>query len=595
MRTRNKSTALRDKTPGNTPQRQRRTTDKVPFSSAKKTFASRSIHGRRVDTDEILPKNFLTSQASLVSPTPVHPPIESTPITLRHHRARLSTTTMKPSMKVPMSPLPPSSPPSSDGEGDEDLPILPSLQSRVNLQERVELEDEGVDENKENEEHELHPLSEALLEEPVDENVPDEDPFGFFAVERDLKVRREMRNRGSLAPESKGKGVARERAPFKELSFDPSASPKTSRVTPRRPPTPYHPSDDLRESDGLRAPPSDDLEDMYTDPATPVAAADFSFAETANRSIGRLELRREMEAEEDAEAEAEAESVSAAPAEVAPEPESPAVCEPSTPRPHHVADIPPLPSPFSSQDGTPSKDYSLPSSPSPVKRPSAPLPKPPPTVKKSAWGDRFKAVTASAPPAKRTRTHVTVAKENASEDPAMSTSVLLNRLPKRPVKRATKVTTKTTTTTRTSSTRKTAPIPTPKATAKSKGKQRAEEVEAESIEYVSDSADESPDETPLATRKRKAAAKAKPRPTKRAKVEVVLPTRRSLRQTKPASTAVARAKGKGREREKAAPASRSVARLEDEDSVRVQDRIDVDVRMLISVQVGRGASASSAD
>lgn len=589
MRTRNTRAALQDKTPINTPQSERRATPKDLLSSAKKPLPALSIHGRRLGTQNVLPVNFLTSTDLLVSPTPRNVPLESTPTTRRHHRARLPRKSLNP-VRVPFSPLPPSSPPSSDEEGPAPILIPTSHESEEHVH-----EDDGVDENKENDVHVIQDRTDITIEENVDEDASGDDPFGFLEVERQLKVRREVQHRSSVAPISERETATGSRAPFNELFHRPSPAPSTSR---RRPPTPYHPSDDLRQSDGLRPdgglPPSDDLEDMYLDVSK----------DNGNYSSGKIQLLQEMQVEEDEE-EALQEEEAIPPVA----PSTPEVLR--TPRPHHVKNIEPLPSPFSSTQGTPhdgTHTPSMPSSPSPVKPMTAlrPLLS---TVKKGTWAETMKDVPLSWPGAKTKSPATVVSKSPATvvskppatvkaKPPATVTKKkvtkvskatvapmpnLLDLMPKRPIKRATKATAApSTSASAAAKSRKAA------TTSEGKGKQKVENVESQS----ESEGEESVVDSPLATRKRKAVAKGRG-PAKRARVEVLVPAPPRRRKANPEASASAstgtsmktRAKGKGK----------AVAKLPDEDSVCVQERIAVDVHMLISVQVGRGASPPSED
>ena len=389
-------------------------------------------------------------------------------------------------------------------------------------------------------------------------------------VERQLKVRRETQARSSAAPPSRNKGKGVARAPFGELHLEPLGS---SPGTRRRPPTPYHPSDDLRQSDGL--PPSDDLEDMYFDPE------EYADKENTHRPLGKLELVKEMEEEENLGEELEEEPLLVdEPAPPAQETRDPR----RTPRPHHVADIQPLPSPFSPLEDTPrDRDHanSPPSSPSPVKKGATTLPLLS-TVKKGSLSQRTRALptpfTSKSASVRAKSSSMAKEKHATSETTLAPSTPLYNRLPKRPAKRSTTAA---------------APAPTVirgrKAVAQTTGKGKQREEVAEIVE-LSGTEDESTVNTPTITRKRKAPSPSKAKASrKRLKVEVVVPPPPHARRktTKPTSS-TSRAKGKG-------AGTSAAAKLADEDSVCAPEHIAVDVRMLISVQVGRGAGAARED
>lgn len=590
------------------------------------------------------------TQQSMVSPaaTDKGPIEESTPLAARSHQL-VEPASPKPVHVVPssnrrqlFSPLPPSSPPllSSDGleYDDENVPpaprklasaFAPQSQSTDEDENKENLFDEqGEDEDKENEFVEdkenlaRQPLPKVEQEEAIHakkEATSEDDPFGFKALERRLKTQRETRRRGSFAPgpavppPRKGKEPAHSRAPLGELPFEPLAS---TSVIKQRAPTPYHESDDLEDMylDPSTLPPrnlgaalaaaaeddddDDNNEDPNMSPPTGLEVLEEEMNEEEEGEIERAQVRQSMYAKGKARAVQRSSSVS----EVID-----VIDAVRTPRPHHIANIYPLRSPFSSREGTPcdrSLPDSAPSSPSPMKpmtvlhslpvgtstrkanerlrnifKSSAPTPQ-------SALKNKTRAKPpADAPPAKRRR--VTIGKENdvdddeSVEDPMVATDKLKNLLPKRPSRRPTRQSSATpapvtnTRTTRASTRAQT------KARGPGRPLSQGKILVADSLAGGSSQADpSSPVSSPVSrTKRRRAPTQTAYEPVKRAKTQPAAVSRepasrknakppsgagagkRTTRAKAPAKASTA-AKGKGKGRARAGAAT-----LEGEDSV----------------------------
>ncbi|KIP08683.1 hypothetical protein PHLGIDRAFT_366080 [Phlebiopsis gigantea 11061_1 CR5-6] len=540
MRARNPR-VLRDVTPRNTPQSKRissRATTKLKAQAIGSATRLPALNLKGVeDKGKEVPKVPVPSARESPSALPVatsHALSGSTPLVSRTRVVHSSRKTSGPLRTDPISPLPPSSPPSMSSF-DDDAENRPPLQPERS-DDAPEVQSEGGE-------------IDAPEPEPVAKKVrtSSDDPFGFDALERRLKIQRELRRRamGPPAPLSipKGKGIAYRRVPFGEIHVEPVASTSGVRAS-----TPYHPSDDL--------------EDMYLDVSHVQPQED------------RSESVRPADARED---------------ELA----LPAAREPTTsdeeddptrtPHPQHVANIIPLKSPFSSRDGTPC-DRSLPdsplSSPSPVKpltvsRPlpvlhsstakkekgkvvigkdfpsSTPIPTPLPAMKRAK-------VTSSSP----TRIHpiipkrVAEAREETAENPIVTARNLEKLLPKRPAKRATKLS---------------PAVAGSSSPIKGPGRPRRQvPVERETGSGGESSEDEhhlpSPS-SPLARGKRRAPV-LRQFPVKRMKVEVIItkrPPRPSGRAKPSSSRAKPARKPKSKGKGKAGPGTQKVG---DEDSVR---------------------------
>ena len=174
----------------------------------------------------------------------------STPLTVRHHRARMPQhlKSVRPLPRLPVSPLPPSSPPETDDEegvvGVGPVGVAMVL-GRVDEREGEdedggggEARDSGVAEDEEDEDkendggyapgvdvEEVAGPGEAEMEMEME----DDDPFGILEVERQLKVQREAHARSSVAPPPSKAPHPRVRAPFGELHYAPySNDPRIS-------------------------------------------------------------------------------------------------------------------------------------------------------------------------------------------------------------------------------------------------------------------------------------------------------------------------------------------------------------------------------
>lgn len=574
MRTR-PANVLRDVTPGNTPRPKRATTAKATVKATREQLLGTTTRlpalklKARDDDDDELPRipalPIPPSPSGL--PTGTSLPLESTPL---GHRTRVIHTVKKapaaPHPRQAFSPLPPSSPPSMSSY-DEDA------ENRPPPQEEVEQEDNDMENEYDNDDNDEQNL--AAPEAPVHAQAhhqahdtqarqpSSDDPFGFTALERRLKLQREIRRRSAglpapmPIPKGKGKELARLRAPLGELAA-PIAS--TSAASLERAPTPYHPSDDL--------------EDMYLDPTLPPvhlgSQASHAYSVAASEHAVEADL---------------------APAR-APTPSEEEDDDPTrTPHPRHVANIVPLRSAFSSREATPC-DRSLPesplSSPSPVKPLTVPRPLPvlSSTAKKKEKGRvaSSRAFPSSTPiptplPAGRiaklapTSLHrvrpATIARANNVEkekerrreetmDPIAISRNLEKLLPKRtkrlPAQAATSPTVATTQKRGRGRPRK-VPLPLPR-----------EESDAESSGAGSSSEGErSLPSSPLAKGKRRAPQFRVGRPAKRMRVEVVItkrpPSARRAAGKSSDKPPARRDKGKGR-------AHASPRRLPDEDSVR---------------------------
>lgn len=549
MRARNPR-VLRDVTPGNTPQSKRassRATAKLKGQTIGSATRLPALNLKGVeDKGKEIPKVPVMPARDPPSGLPVatsNALAGSTPLGSRTRVIHSSRKTSGPLRTDPVSPLPPSSPPSMSSF-DDDAENRPPPQP--------EYDDDAPEEQSEAGE------VDAPAPEPAAKKArtsSSDDPFGFDALERRLKIQREIRRRATgppaplSIPKGKGKAVVRHRAPLGEIPVEPVASTSGARA-----PTPYHPSDDL--------------EDMYLD------VGDAQPREERSESVRPADPR---------------EDELALPAAREPTPSEEDDDPTRTPHPHHVANIIPLVSPFSSRDGTPC-DRSLPdsplSSPSPVKPLTVPRPLPvhhSSTAKKEkgkiVLGKGFPSstpiptplpamkqpkVTSSSPT--RIRTVIPKRevreKEEKVENPIVAARNLEKLLPKRPAKRATKP---------------------PPAVAESsspvKGRGRPRKqapVKRESESDGEGSEEEhqlSPPSSPLAKGKRKAPVRRQ-FPVKRMKVEVVITkrpprpsgerrTKPSSSRSKPASKPKSTSKGKGKGKERA-----GTQKVGDEDSVR---------------------------
>jgi hypothetical protein len=570
MKTRNRK-ALLDVTPGNTPQSKRTAratvTLKEQLLGTSKRLPALDIHAAAGgDEEDVLPQLSALPVQHLPSniATSSVLPLQSTPL---GSRTRVIHSVKKPTTvdtRQQFSPLPPSSPPSISSY-DEDAENRPPPEPHY----KEDAEDEnnrGVDEPVTNQEQDT-----ALAQA----QVSSDDPFGFNALEKRLKLQREMRRRSALrvvpmpVQKEKGKGIARHRAPLGELEVPPVAS--TSVALTSRAPTPYNPSDDL--------------DDMYLDPR------EMQSTEAQVGHHGHDEYHTEQEK-------------NAFPLEPEQGPvehsdddyEDPTV----TPHPQHVANIIPEAWPVSSREGTPcdrSLPDSLPSSPSPVKPLTVPRPLPvagSSTVKKQQQGKLAAArvfpsstpIPTPLPAARKTRLGALASSsgrlrdskrvkgtgpmetaDEQEEDPMAISRNLEKLLPKRHARHdappATPLDTSSPTRTVRSRTDQ----------GKGKGKGRSQMKMREYAGKDEDGSDgesgRSEDErslvsSPLAKGKRKA-SKRKTFPVKRRRVEVVITKRppklsSSSARTKPPSRARDKVKGTS----KASP-----QKVGDEDSVRV--------------------------
>lgn len=521
-------------------------------------------------------------------------PVESTPFATRRQRKAVPPIPHVPSktpIKQPFSPLPPSSPPSvfSDELEYENAPPLPGP-ALITPPDEEELDKENYFEqgNKENrffEDEDDAPIPAPQFEilEPVgrQKSSSSDDPFGFSALERRLKAKRESKRRSGFDPvpvphpirNNKGKEPMRPRAPLGELSVDPVAS---TSIVKDRAPTPYHPSDDL--------------EDMYADPnelpesAPIIVAPPDDYDENANMSppTGLEGLEAEMDDEEAAELvceETRREKGKSKALPVDPSSEASEMVDPlRTPQPQHVANIYPLRSPFSSREGTPC-DRSLmdspPSSPSPMKPLTVVHPFPVSTAKKSTRKRIFPSAAKARPkpqlePPAAKRRRVTLGKENdvVDHEPSEDPSLQAGKKPPLAVRRSGRLNTAASPSSVTS---KTLADPVVK---RGRGRPPASGtvLVPDSTSIVEETSDlESADESPVVTRKRKAAV-IRPSPAKRSKTQArpstrAAPAKPPSKRAKPPSGAQTRgkaaAKGKGKGK-----ASADI--LEDENSVRLR-------------------------
>ncbi len=511
MRIKNRK-VLQDKTPGNTP--------KQEIQSQRK----RHVKDIREES-ELLPRALTAHQQSpLKTPGSSSParmlPVESTPLTRRHHRARMPAKGR--STRQPFSPLPPSSPPSS---------VVFPVRSVGREEDFVYAQENAFDEYDENVGEDKENIAASAIEHiERAESSSSDDPFGFLAVERQLKVRRDLSHHSSIGPTFKGKGIDRKaRTPLGELLYEPVAS---SSALHQRAPTPYHPSDDL--------------EDMYAEVAQD---ADKENLQPSPRRIALAALEREIDDEDDRvnfeEAEEELEETENVPALLAPPPPaSDAMSDVlRTPRHSHVAKIIPLSSPFSSREGTPC-DRSLPasplSSPSPMKPLTAIRPLPLASTKKPTGATRsrqiafMRALSSIKRPATQKKEMALSSEmtEVPTDSPTTVVRNLKGMLPERPVRRSV----------RASIVASATPAkPVSRAGAKGKGKQKVEIVESDAED------DYEEERSSPAARKRKTEDKPQP-PAKKAKMQPPPATRApTSRRAKPASNAKTRAKGKGKD------------------------------------------------
>lgn len=605
MKTRNRK-ALQDVTPGNTPQTKKiargTLTLKEQLLGSSKRLSALDLRGAAGDDDEdVLPK--LAVLPTEHSPTEVAArrsvlTMESTPL---DSRTRVIHSVKKPTtsdVRQPFSPLPPSSPPSMSSFYDEDAENRPPPEPRHE-------DDEDDENNYEGDENAIDLQPENTHRQPSSD-----DPFGFTALEKRLKLQRETRRRSAArvlpmaVQKDKGKAVARHRPPLGELDAPPVASTSAAAAVAEvdsRAPTPYHPSDDL--------------EDMYLDPRELQSAEERA-----------LHHHHHSDAHS---------SLLGPPLELAQEDENPVERELSsdyddptaTPHPQHVANIIPEAWPVSSREGTPC-DRSLPdspvSSPSPVKpltvtRPlpvagsstakrhalgklpfarafasSTPIPTPLPAAKRArlqaiASSSKLPRSTAAAKEKDRQAKEREVEAEVEVEEvnPALYTRNLERLLPKRPLRQrappAALPDTSSPTVTRTVT-------KTRKGEDKGKGHLQTKTREPEGSDEERDVEDGGgpsedqqpsvvgPSSSPLAERKRKATPR-RSFPVKRRRVEVVItkrPPKPSGRaQPQPAAKPQSRgdrgkakvnAKDKGKAKAKAKAGPQKVG---DEDSVRV--------------------------
>ncbi|KAI0692164.1 hypothetical protein BC835DRAFT_1528384 [Cytidiella melzeri] len=520
---------------------------------------------------------------------------ESTPLPARLQRRPLAT--LPGPSKLPSrqhySPLPPSSPPSASSDDLEYENAPTTTRPQALLTPPSEPSEAGDDsylehENKENELEDC--VGKLAMPEPPEDQVgvthdkesSEDDPFGFSILERRLKSQRHAKRRSFVSPPQalpikKGKEPERPRAPLGELSFEREASTSTLKL---RHPTPYHASDDL--------------EDMYLDPnELPKSAPADEDDENANFSppTGLEGMEAEMDDEEEAELAREEQRRYKGKAKAkALEPAS-SVSEIDplrTPKPRHVANIYPLRSPFSSVEGTPC-DRSLADSPL-----SSPSPMKPLTVLHTL--PVFSVKTGSSPvkakvgprplvelPSSKRR-RITLGKENSlvidrddSEDPLMVAKNLEKLLPKRPVVR------------RSGRISKAVNTVAPKATASSKkgGVVQAEPVlqkrgrgrpPKKTEVYVPDitshlepsEEDESPEQSPVVTRKRGAPV-AKDTPTKKAKTQRAKLSRAAPTSKRGSSSNNTRARAKAASKGKGKAKAKPVA-FEPEDSDEARKR-----------------------
>lgn len=550
MRSRNRR-ALRDVTPGNTPQSKRtsRATAKLKEQILGATTRIPALDLEDVEEDDAeLPKvpvlPTLRSPVALPVASARAPP-ESTPL---GQSTRVMRNQAGPSHKPRLSPLPPSSPPSMSSY-DEDAENRPPL---------VQGEEDDL-QDVENDIEVVAPPEELPHTQP---KLPSsDDPFGFTALERRLKLQREIRRRSAgvpapmHVPKGKGKEIMHRRAPLGELSVVPAASTSAERA-----PTPYHPSDDL--------------EDMYLDVSQAHGQERSDDLGSEGPSDGELAppVREPTPSEED---------------------DDPT----RTPHPQHVANIIPIASPFSSREATPC-DRSLPesplSSPSPVKpltvsRPfpvlhsstakkrdkgriallkafpsSTPIPTPLPAAKKTRASPLSTRRVPSVPARKKPGGGDGGRMEERVEDPIAVARNLEKLLPKRTNRQRMRAQ---------SAFSESSPI-------KGRGRPRKpihRESEAGSSTERGSSADEhSLPTSPLARGKRKTPARRQ-YPAKRMKVEVVITRRPPLpRRAKPgSSTTRAKPASKPKSKPKSKPAGTGkgkeragTQKLEDEDSVR---------------------------
>lgn len=543
MRSRNRR-ALRDVTPGNTPQSKRtsRATAKLKEQILGATTRIPALDLEDVGEDDVeLPKvpvlPTLRSPVALPVASARAPP-ESTPLGQSTRVIHSVRTQAGPSHKPPLSPLPPSSPPSMSSY-DEDAENRPPL---------LQGEEDDV-QDVENDIEVVAPPEELPHTQP---KLPSsDDPFGFTALERRLKLQREIRRRSAgvpapmHVPKGKGKEIMHRRAPLGELSVVSAATTSATRA-----PTPYHPSDDL--------------EDMYLDLSQAHGQERSDDLASEGPSDGELAppVREPTPSEED---------------------DDPT----RTPHPQHVANIIPIASPFSSREATPC-DRSLPesplSSPSPVKpltvsRPfpvlhsstakkrdkgrvallkafpsSTPIPTPLPAAKKT----RASPLSARRVPTVPARKKPGGDDGGRVEDPIAVARNLEKLLPKRTNRQKMKAP---------STFSESSPV---KGRGRPRKQAHGESEAGSSTERGSSENEHSLPTSPLARGKRKTPVRRQ-YPAKRMKVEVVI-TRRppASRRAKP-SSAAARAKpaskpkskgtGKGKERA-------GTQKLEDEDSVR---------------------------
>lgn len=598
MRSKSRS-VLRDVTPGNTPKSKR--------TASKATKAKQQLLGSSpgrlpaldlsdARNDDVLPSAPLLKRTSSAGPPKRIPvmPLQTTPLANKRHAAAPSQG--KSRTRVPLSPLPPSSPPSEVSELYDD-----NAENRPPLAEWFEDNEEPLEEIAEEDEEEVVETLEAHSN-PAPANAASsssDDPFGFSTLERRLKVEREVRLRAGMIdmphphPRDKGKAVARPpRAPFGELPLEEHGPPLSTSAAIRRAPTPYHPSDDL--------------EDMYLD-TTQQPSAQYSDVDpetqrtlVARRTVEDDTQRTYVEGPGDAEEPVHTEEYSV------PEPPSDeeALVMPPTPKPQHVAYMPGLASPFSSREGTPC-DRSLVESPlsspsptkpltvhryltfsSPGKTSGRPRPLTETPMKTPLTFNRLKPDMSQMGTSSPLRARSTVKKgsmmkyvaddeRTSSEDPLAVARNLEKLLPKRPFRRSALATS--------SLPPDASPLPKAK-TSKGKGKEvirppprtRAASRRSEEVEYSGSETELPSPSSPIQPRKRKAPVKQF-RPAKRMKVEVVITRRPPPPESKPSRTRAKagttrkratrakppskpKSKGKGKTRE-------GTAKVGDEDSV----------------------------
>ena len=521
-------------------------------------------------------------QSPLQSKAPV---AESTPLAMRlQHKTSESLPGPSNLPKRQLySPLPPSSPPSASSD-DLEYENAPPARLQAPLTPPPEPSDAGDEhfeehENKENEFNEddenhvlpVHTRDSAEL--ALDKESSEDDPFGFTALERRLKSQREARHHSfELLPEAqplrRGKEPIRSRAPLGELSFEGSVSTTTLKD---RHPTPYHESDDL--------------ESMYLDPAElSVPVPDDEEDENAGMSppTGLEYLEAEMDEEEQAELAREEQNHKGKEKEKAKQQSESSADEHDplrTPRPHHVANIYPLRSPFSSVEGTPC-DRSLPDSPlsstSPMKSMAVFHTLPVSSTRKGMLSP-VKAgprPLVELPPSKRRR--ITLGKENSlvfdsekSEDPSLAVKEggNLASTPKRAViRRSTRSSTVTKTIVstefRSSSIAQSSPVKRGRGRPPKKAKGSA----LDSIPKIQATSEhESPENSPVVARKRRATA-SKESTMKKSKAQAPSSSRAAPtpRRGRPPNSARAAKKpvSKGKGKAKSQPSG-----FEDEDEV----------------------------